>query len=71
MYGCRANSGSSIYGDKCIFHCTRGYKAAGGSSERSCNESGQWTGDELKCQGMRPSYHHFQPLVNSFETLNF
>lgn len=63
MSGCPTNDGSNMYGDKCLVRCKRGYKAIGGSLERKCNYKGQWTGDELICQGKKCTFKEVDQLI--------
>jgi hypothetical protein len=49
----------SIYaiGDKIQLHCIKGYRRLEGNTSLTCNETGQWNGQPLRCEGNSYSGH--------------
>ena len=43
-------NGESYEGDTCSFTCNTGYELTG-SSQRTCQNDGSWSGSETSCRG--------------------
>ena len=40
----------NVFGDKCRYFCDIGYRLINGSTERSCQADGKWSGETPHCQ---------------------
>ena len=61
----------SEYNDQCTFTCDVGYERKG-SSVRTCQADGQWSGTQATCEGtfeiVLRSFAHYRVMLSGYET---